>query len=133
MAEYLTSGCMLTCTMGTVPMPFMTLPLPGKTLQLGALPRAVMTDIVPMVNIPSFVMCRAPANPTVIAATAAPPPGVPKPGACVPVVVTPWTPPSINESYAGIPVVTTSSQCVCAYGGIIRPLVAVDMTQTGTP
>jgi hypothetical protein len=35
----------------------MTLPLPGKTLHLSSMPAALITDIVPMLNIPSFVMC----------------------------------------------------------------------------
>jgi hypothetical protein len=132
MAQYLTTGCMLSCTMGTVPMPFLTLPLPGKTMHMGALPGGIMTDIIPIVNIPSFVMCRAPLNPTVIAATAAAM-GVPTPGACLPMPVSPWVPPSVNETYAGLPKTTLVGKCVCAFGGIISPMLPVDMTRMGTP
>jgi len=132
MAEYLTTWCMLTCTMGAVPAPFVTMPLPGKTQHMGALPGALITDIVPLVNIPTFVMCRAPSNPTVIAATTAAM-GVPTPGACLPVPASGWFPPAISETYCGLSKALISSKCLCAYGGTIAPTMAIDMTMTTAP
>lgn len=132
MAAYLTTGCMLTCTMGTVPSPFVSLPQPGRVLHLGALPVGVITDTVPMLNISSFAMCNAPANPTVIAATTAAM-GVPTPGACVPVPATPWAPASVNEFCNGVPKAMITSKCQCAYGGTIAPVAPTDPTRTGMP
>jgi hypothetical protein len=77
-------------------------------------------------------MCNAPLNPTVIAATAAAM-GVKTPGACIPTIVSPWAPPSINKNYSGIPHAMTSSKCVCAYGGSVSVSVPTDMTTKGTP
>jgi hypothetical protein len=85
-----------------------------------------------MTNIPSFAMCNASLNPTVIAATAAAM-GVKTPGACLPVITSPWAPPSLTETYQGVPMAMASSKCLCAYGGTISVSMPNDMTSTGKP
>jgi hypothetical protein len=80
-----------------------------------------------MVNIPTFGMCRSPANPTVAAATAAAL-GVLTPMPCVP-VTTPWTPGVATVLLRGMPALDASSKCMCAYGGqisVTTPDVIVD-------
>lgn len=114
-AKALTTGCVLTCSFGTVPMPFVSLPLPGKPVVNG-MPVGLITDTLP-INIPPFVLCMTQANPAVAAATAAAL-GTPTPAPCLP-VITPWTPPSLVATYNGVPLATVSSKATCTFGGVI--------------
>ena len=118
MPELLTTGCLLTCSFGDIPSAFLALELPGKPVINEALPTATIMEIAPIDNIPPFGMCASPANPEVIAATAAAL-GVLTPMPCVPVVPDPWDPPSPNLSYADLPLATVESKCLCAWGGEI--------------
>ncbi len=121
MPEFLTTGCMLTCSFGMAPGVFQALEIPGKPVVTG-MTVATMVEIIPLENIPDFVMCTSEANPEVIAATAAAL-GVLTPMPCVPVVVDPWDPPSTLAGYDGLPLATVASTCLCLWGGEI----AVDL------
>jgi hypothetical protein len=132
MSEYLTTGCMLTCTFGTAPGIFEALPLPGKEMIEGAMTVATIEEIVPLVNIPSFVMCESLANPEVASATAAAE-GVLTPMPCVPVPVSPWEPSSINETYVGIPLATVLSKCACSWAGVISVELPSEFIATTMP
>jgi hypothetical protein len=131
MPEFLTSDSILQCNHGEAPMPFQTLPLPGKPMVLGGMVIATLTDTVPMLNIPSFVMCNSMANPEVIAATAAAM-GELTPMPCVPVVISPWMPPSALTTALGVPLAMASSRCLCAWGGeisVAQPAELIATTQ----
>ena len=53
--EYVVNGALLQCSQGTVPMPFKTLP---RTTKVGGLVAGNALDVLPLVNIPSFVICQ---------------------------------------------------------------------------
>ena len=110
------AGAGLQCAMGMAPATLMVVPA-GRPLVEGK-PAAVITDIAPMVNIPSFGMCQSLANPTVAAATAAAL-GTLTPMPCVPVPVMPWSPPAAQTVVGGIPGFTATARTTCAYGGSI--------------
>jgi len=118
------SGSMLQCTMGVAPA---SLAVVVPTVTAATPAGANIMDCAPMVNIPTFGMCRSPANPTVAAATAAAL-GVLTPMPCVP-VTTPWTPGVATVLLRGMPALDASSKCMCAYGGqisVTTPDVIVD-------
>ena len=118
------AGSMLQCTMGAAPA---TLAVVVPMVTAATPAAANIMDCAPMVNIPTFGMCRSPANPTVAAATAAAL-GVLTPMPCVP-VTTPWTPGVATVLLRGMPALDASSKCVCAYGGqisVTTPDVIVD-------
>lgn len=126
MPELLTTGCLLTCSLGLAPSVFAALEIPGKPTVDG-MTAAWYLETAPAANIPPFGMCRAQDNPTVIAATLAAQ-GAPMPGACTPLIAVPWTPPSAVLKYLDIPLATVASKCVCTYGGEISVLVPVAAT-----
>jgi Domain of unknown function (DUF4280) len=126
MPELLTMGCMLACTFGMAHMPFVALELPGKPTVDG-LPTASVADIMPLDNIPSFIMCKSPANPEVAAATAAAL-GVLTPMPCIPEIVAPWDPPSGVLVFGAMPLATIASKCMCAWGGSISVEVPSEFT-----
>jgi hypothetical protein len=117
MAELIVSGAQMTCTFGVAPSALTVIPA-GTLLLAGGQPLARVTDFAPMVNIAPFGMCTTPSNPQVAAATAAAS-GVLTPQPCVPVVTAPWTPGSTKVSAGGVPVLTSTSRCTCAWGGSI--------------
>jgi hypothetical protein len=122
--KLVSSGSMLQCTMGVAPA---SLAVVVPTVTAATPPGANIMDCAPMVNIPTFGMCRSPANPTVAAATAAAL-GVLTPMPCVP-VTTPWTPGVATVLLRGMPALDASSKCMCAYGGqisVTTPDVIVD-------
>jgi len=108
------SGSMLQCSMGAAPA---SLVVVVPTVTAATPPGANIMDCASMVNIPTFGMCRSPANPTVAAATAAAL-GVLTPMPCVP-VTTPWSPGVATVLLRGMPALDASSKCMCAYGGQI--------------
>jgi hypothetical protein len=93
----------------------------------GGAPVATIMMYVPLMNIMTFGLCNAKANPLVIAATAAAL-GTPTPAPCVPAVVAPWSPGSKSTKVAGMAAALKSSKCTCIYGG------SITVNQTaGTP
>ena len=53
--EYVTTGALLQCSEGTVPMPFQTTP---RTSKIAGLQAGNALDKAPIANIPSFVICK---------------------------------------------------------------------------
>jgi uncharacterized Zn-binding protein involved in type VI secretion len=103
------------CSFGLAPS---TLAVIRPTVMIEGKPAAVITDIAPMMNIPTFGMCSSIANPTVAAATAAAL-GVLTPMPCVPVPVAPWSPGAPTTLITGLPALVAGSICNCAYAGVI--------------
>ncbi len=122
------AGAMLTCSMNVPPIPgaLILLPKVPPTL-VGVLPVATVTDFAPLVNIPSFGMCKADLNPTVIAAKAV---GSPT-GACVPLTVAPWFPGAPTALVGGVPALNASSTLQCGYGGSITVVYPAQTTVIG--
>lgn len=80
---------------------------------------ATVNDVVPLVNIPTFGMCKTQANPQVAAATVAAQ-GVLTPMPCVPVIVGPWSPGAEGATLAAQKALTKDSTCSCAWAGTIE-------------
>ena len=114
-----TATAQLLCTFGLAPSVLNV--LPAKRVLIEGKPAATITDMVPMVNIAPFGMCTSLANPTVASATAAAL-GVLTPMPCIPATVGPWAPPAAQTLVGGIPALTASGQCHCAWGGVISIL-----------
>ncbi len=118
MPPVVVNAAMLSCTMGLgPPMPLTAVPK-GPPVTAGGQPVATIVDTIPMANIPMFGMCNSPANPAVIAATAAAL-GVHTPMPCVPVPAGPWAPGSAKVVMGGVPVLTAGSTCQCTWLGTI--------------
>lgn len=116
MRKFLTTGCLLECSMGIGKAPFIADELPGAPKESG-LTVATIVQCKPMMNIPTFGMCNSLANPITAAATAAAQ-GVLTPGACVP-VPTPWVPGALSANMIGLPLALADAKSACAYGGLI--------------
>jgi hypothetical protein len=116
MPQQVDNGAVIMCTMGIGPGTLVVLPA-AQVLAEGQ-PAATIMDYVPMTNIPPFPLCQAPANPTVIAATAAKL-GVFSPAACVPATAAPWTPGASTVMIGNKPALDNASTCMCMYGGTI--------------
>lgn len=118
MPQLVVQGALMTCTMGLgPPAPLSVTPRPPM-LQVAGLPGATIADAIPLANIPTFGMCSSPANPAVIAATAAAL-GVPTPVPCIPVPAGGWLPGSARVMVGGIPALDSACTCQCAWQGTI--------------
>ena len=113
--EAVTTGTTIACSMGVAPS---SLVAGAPRSALAGAPMAVVTDVVPTTNISTFSMCVTPTNPAVAAATTAAL-GVLTPAACLPVPTGPWAPGSASVAVDGVPAVTATSTCFCAWGGVI--------------
>ena len=109
-------GTMLKCSFGNAPVPIMV--LPDKKVN-SMLPVAVQSDHIPLLNILPFGMCSNPANPMVIAATAAAM-GVLTPVPCIPCTVEDWTGVSEKVKVKGKQALNMDSRLQCLYGGNIQ-------------
>ena len=109
----------LQCSFGVAPSALMV--LPANKVMTGT-PSANIMDNKPMVNILPFGMCNCPANPMVIAATAAAL-GVLTPMPCIPVTAAPWAPGAPTVMVGGMPSLQNSSKLMCNWGGVIQVLV----------
>ncbi|MED7818891.1 MULTISPECIES: DUF4280 domain-containing protein [unclassified Francisella] len=110
-------GAQLKCSFGAVPTSLVV--IPDNMVNASKLPAAVIEDNIPIENIPTFGMCSCPANPEVIAATAAAL-GVFTPAPCIPVTPASWTPGSSKVKIRNIPALTNQCKLNCIYGGIIE-------------
>ncbi len=112
MPYQVSTGAAVACTFGAAPAEFT-----ASSVDVAATTSAgVITDVSPE-NIPTFGMCTSLANPTVATATAAAS-GVLVPQPCVP-ELSPWTPGAARVTINAISALDDSSQCICAYGGVI--------------
>jgi hypothetical protein len=107
---------MMTCSMGLAPSALMV--LPDKRVLFESRPVATIADNKPFVNVIPFGLCNSLMNPITAAQTAAAL-GVLTPGACTPVLPAPWIPGSPTVLVGSMPVLTQSSQCICAYAGTV--------------
>lgn len=121
------NGANLFCSFGVAPSSLVVLPLHRVNTQ--SQPAANITDNAPLVNIQPFGMCSSPANPTVIAATAAKL-GVFTPMPCIPATMTPWTPGAPNVTVASMPALDSTSMLTCMWGGIIQVVNPGELTVT---
>ncbi len=113
MPQQVCTTAVLVCTFGVAPSTFMATPRPVFT---GNQMAGVITDNIPMMNIPPFGVCSSLANPTVAAATAAAL-GVLTPMPCVPVFPAPWVPGAPTVQIMGIPALDSTCKLICAYAG----------------
>ncbi len=129
MPELVVNGAQTTCTFGTSPSALTVVPA-GPVIQAGGQPLARVSDSVPMLNITPFGMCTTLSNPQVAAATTAAQ-GVLTPQPCIPVTTGPWAPGSTKVSAGGVPALTSTSRCTCAWGGSISIIQAGQVKATG--
>lgn len=100
------TGASLQCSFGTAPSTFA-----ASSVDVEATAAAgVVTDVSPS-NVPPFALCTSTANPAVAAAQGSPQP-------CLP-VLTPWTAGASHVTVDGVPALDDSSQCQCAWGGVV--------------
>ncbi|MEC7241882.1 MAG: DUF4280 domain-containing protein [Myxococcota bacterium] len=116
MPDLVTTGALLQCSMGAAPAPLTV--IPGHMVMIDNKPAATTMDFKPMANIPSFGVCRSIANPQVAAATSAAA-GVLTPMPCVPATSSPWVPGAPTVTAGNMPVLTSNSQCMCMWAGVI--------------
>ncbi len=115
MPQQVCTTATLQCTFGVAPSVFNATPRPVLTSQMVA---GVITDNIPLTNVPPFGMCSSPSNPSVAAATAAAL-GVLTPMPCVPVLPAPWTPGVPTVLIANTPALDNNCKLMCAWGGVI--------------
>lgn len=115
MPQQVCTTATLQCTFGVAPSVFNATPRPVLTSQMVA---GVITDNIPLTNVPPFGMCSSPSNPSVAAATTAAL-GVLTPMPCVPVLPAPWTPGVPTVLIANTPALDNNCKLMCAWGGVI--------------
>ena len=109
-------GAPLLCTFGLAPSTLSV--IPDKKVMAENKPVATIMDNKPFVNIAPFGLCNSLANPITASQTSAAL-GVLTPGTCTPVIPAPWAPGSPTVLVGNQPALTDTSQCACAYGGMI--------------
>jgi hypothetical protein len=112
------AGCLIRCSFGIAPSTLNILPINAVNTNT---PAANIMDYKPFLNIISFGSCNAPTNPLVIANFGAPAP-------CIPIITAPWFIGAINVNINNIFALNESSMCICAYGGVIKPVFAGQIT-----
>lgn len=121
MPDQVVNTAQIACSFGTTPSVLTVLPV--NRVNVGHQPAATIMDHQPMVNIAPFGMCLSPANPQVIAATAAAL-GVFTPQPCIPMTLVPWAPGAVTVPIAGQPALDTISTCTCLWAGIVSVVMA---------
>jgi hypothetical protein len=116
----------LRCSMGVASSQLVVTPI-NRTLINDHYAANIM-DHIPLTNIMPFGMCACPANPTVIAATAAAG-GVPTPMPCIPATSSPWQAGALNVLLNEPRWLDNTSTCTCDWGGVVA---IVDPGQHGT-
>ena len=124
MAIQVCMGATLQCSFGVAPSALMVLP---QNRVLTQTPAANIMDNKPLVNILPFGMCQSPANPVVIAATAAAL-GVLTPMPCVPATPAPWVVGAPTALLANMPTLNNTSKLMCMWGGVIQVVNPGQMT-----
>jgi hypothetical protein len=115
MPNQVCTGALMNCSFGAAPSTFNATPRPVQTSSMTA---GVITDNIPMSNIPPFGMCLSLTNPQVAAATAAAL-GVLTPMPCVPVLPAPWVPGVPTVLITSIPALDDTCKLTCAWAGVI--------------
>lgn len=125
MTEHICNGASLQCTLGLAPATLVV--LPASRVNSSKQPAATIMDFREITNITPFGMCTSPANPAVAAATAAAL-GVLTPMPCIPMTVAPWTPGCPTVTLGHVPALDSTSQLMCAWGGVITVISPGQMT-----
>ncbi len=120
MSVQVVTGAVLKCSFGITPSALIVIPKGQPVMATGPLAATIM-DYIPIANIPPFGLCTSPANPTVIAATAAAF-GVPTPMPCIPVTPAPWIVGSPTVLINNVPALNQTAKCMCTWGGVIQIL-----------
>ena len=115
MPNQVCTGAVMTCTFGAAPSTFNATPRPVQTSMMTA---GVITDNIPIANVPPFGVCMSLANPSVAAATAAAL-GVLTPMPCMPVLPAPWVPGVPTVLITSIPALDDTCKLMCAWAGVI--------------
>jgi Domain of unknown function (DUF4280) len=115
MPEQVCTSASMKCTFGAAPSSFVATPRPVMTSHLTA---GVITDNIPITNVPPFGTCLSLSNPAVAAATSAAL-GVLTPQPCVPVLPSPWKPGAATVMICNIKALDKVSTLNCAWGGVI--------------
>jgi Domain of unknown function (DUF4280) len=115
MPQQVCTGAVMMCTFGAAPSTFVATFRPVQTSMMVA---GVITDMIPITNVPPFGVCTSLANPTVASATAAAL-GVLTPMPCVPVLPAPWKPGAPTVHITNIPALDNTCTINCAWGGVI--------------
>ena|ERR1039457_3799945 len=123
MPSLVCTGATLQCSFGTTPSTFAA---SGAQVS-AASPAGVVTD-VNADNVPPFGMCMSLSNPQVASATAAAQ-GVLTPQPCQP-VLSPWSPGSASATISQVAALDDSSQCSCAWAGVITVSAAGQTSTT---
>lgn len=126
MGQLVCAGAAIKCSFGAAPSVLNVIPKGPPVMASGPLAATIM-DFAPIANIPPFGMCNSPANPMVIAATAAAL-GVFTPAPCIPVTPAPWFPGSPKVLINNFPALNNSSKCMCTWGGIIQVTIPGQFT-----
>lgn len=116
MSKQVCVGATLMCTMGSAPAQLAVLPV--RTVRVENKLAATIFDHAPTVNIPTFGLCKSPANPQVAAATVAAM-GVLTPQPCLPATAAPWAPGSPMIQIDGQVALNNTSKCLCTWFGVI--------------
>ncbi|MCX4304488.1 MAG: DUF4280 domain-containing protein [Acetatifactor sp.] len=124
MKPLLIQGTMLKCSFGSAPAPLMV--LPDKKVN-SMFPVAVSADHVPFLNILPFGMCSNPANPMVMAATAAAM-GALTPVPCIPCTAEAWSGACGKVKVKGKPALNMDARLNCLYGGSIQAAAPMQPT-----
>ncbi len=106
------TGAALQCSFGTTPSTFAA----SGTKVSATSPAGVVADVA-AANVPPFGMCMSLSNPQVASATAAAS-NVLTPQPCVP-VLSPWSPGSARVTIGNVAALDDSSQCNCAWAGVV--------------
>lgn len=114
MPTAVTSTALLTCSFGLTPTMLNVI----STNSASSLPLGNTLSNKPLVNVPTFGMCRCPANPVVAAATAAAF-GVLTPMPCLPSLAAPWMIGVPKVTNGSMPILDSTSKLMCLYGGSI--------------
>jgi hypothetical protein len=107
---------LIQCPFGVTPTPLNV--LPDRTVFAEIMLMGNITDMIPLINIMTFVECTSVANPEVEAATVAAE-GVLTPMPCVPVIVDPWISEAITVMVTEGPALDQTSLIMCTWAGVI--------------
>lgn len=109
-------GAQMKCSFGAAPSSLIPTFKPIMTSNKLA---ANILDHVPMVNVPTFGMCKSLANPTVASATAAAM-GTLTPMPCIPATPAPWVTGAPTVLLANAPALDNTAKLMCIWGGVIE-------------
>lgn len=109
-------GSQMKCSFGSAPAGLLPTFKPIMTSNKVA---ANIMDHIPIVNVPTFGMCKSLANPTVASATAAAM-GALTPMPCIPATPAPWVTGAPTVLLANFPALDDTAKLMCMWAGVIE-------------